>query len=216
MKLILLGAPGSGKGTQADVLTKNFSIRKISLGDILREEVKKDSDLGKKVSEYMEKGVLVPDEIVGNVIEENIADESFVLDGYPRNLAQAENLHKIFEGKGIRITAVIYLDVTTETVIKRLSGRRICKQCGANYHVTNMPPKTEGICDNCATQLSQRKDDNADVIKRRLEVFCAESAPLKDYYEKKGSLLVVDANKDAQGVFKDIDQRLKNGKYSVS
>ncbi len=216
MKLILLGAPGSGKGTQADVLTKNFSLRKISLGDILREEVKKGSDLGRKVSEYMEKGVLVPDEIVGKVIEENITDEKFVLDGYPRNPAQAENLRRIFETKGIKITAAIYLDVTAETVINRLSGRRICKQCGANFHVTNMPPKVEGVCDNCGAHLTQREDDTPEVIKKRLEVFASESVPLKKYYQNEGILLVVDANKDAQGVFKDIDQQLKDGKHSLS
>ncbi|MBN2484104.1 MAG: adenylate kinase [Candidatus Omnitrophica bacterium] len=211
MKLILLGAPGSGKGTQAVVLAKNFKIRKISLGDILREEVKKDSELGRKVKQYMEQGVLVPDEVVGAVIEENIKDEGFVLDGYPRNLAQAENLQKIFERKHIQITAVVYLDVTTETVVKRLSGRRICPQCGANFHITNMPPKVEGVCDACGSKLIQRKDDNPEVIEKRIEVFEAESAPLKDYYQKEDNLLVVDANKDAQEVFMDISSLLKNG-----
>ena len=216
MKLILLGAPGSGKGTQAGILTKNLNLRQISLGDILRQEVKKESELGKKVKAYMEQGVLVPDDIVGAVIEQNIADEGFVLDGYPRNIAQAENLQKIFDSKNIQLTAVVYLDVTTDTVIKRLSGRRVCKRCGGNFHVINMPPKTEGICDNCNSPLTQRKDDNTEVIARRLEVFEAESAPLKDYYQGKGNLLVVDANKDAQDVFKDIAGILKDGQYSQS
>ncbi|MCK9614527.1 MAG: adenylate kinase [Candidatus Omnitrophica bacterium] len=198
MKIILFGAPGSGKGTQAIALSEHYKLKRISLGDIFREEVKKDSPLGKEVKSYMEKGLLVPDILVSKVIEENLNEENFILDGYPRNLNQAKTLDKILVKKGASIDAFIYLEVDEPTILERLTKRLVCKQCGANYHMVNMPPKKTGICDSCGSELIQRKDDTPEVIKKRWEVFLNENKSLLDYYKKKNKLIAIDArgNKD--------------------
>lgn len=214
MRLILLGAPGSGKGTQANSLSDYFKIKKISLGDILREEVKKDTDLGKKVIAYMEKGLLVPDEIVSLVVEQSLDNNGFVLDGYPRNLTQSKNLDTILQKKNLSLEAVVYLKVDKDVAIKRLSGRRVCKKCHANYHLETMPPKKEGVCDLCGSALIQRNDDKPEVIEKRWEVFQEEASPLFTYYQEKHKLLAVDANKSPEEVFENIIVELKNGKHS--
>jgi adenylate kinase len=208
MRLILLGAPGSGKGTQAKTLSEYYKTKRISLGDILREEVKKGTDLGKKVKGYMEKGVLVPDDIVSLVIEENIDRDGFIIDGYPRNISQAQNLDDILNKKGSNLDTAIYLDVNESIVIKRLSGRRVCKACGANFHIENMPPKRPGICDLCGAELIQRNDDKPEVIRKRWQVFEEESQPLINYYKEKKKLIVIDANREAEEVFEDIIKSL--------
>jgi len=198
VKIILFGAPGSGKGTQAIVLSEHYKLKRISLGDIFREEVKKDSSLGKEVKSYMEKGLLVPDALVSKVIEENLNEENFILDGYPRNLNQAKTLDKILEKKGESVDAFIYLEVDEPTILERLTKRLVCKKCGANYHMVNMPSKKTGICDSCGSELIQRKDDTPEVIKKRWEVFLNENKSLLDYYKTKNKLIAIDArgNKD--------------------
>ncbi|UCG35124.1 MAG: adenylate kinase [Candidatus Omnitrophota bacterium] len=209
MKVILFGAPGSGKGTQAPLLSKHLNVATISLGDILREEVKRDSELGREVKGYMEKGALVPDGVVARVIEENVDKEGFILDGYPRNLAQAKNLEEVLQKKGQGIDAFIYFEVDEDTVINRLSKRIVCKKCGALYHLVNMPPAHEGVCDVCQGSLYQRKDDNPTVIKKRLEVFMQESRNVVDFYRDCGKLITVDARKEKDDVFAQIKEKLK-------
>ena len=209
MRIILFGAPGSGKGTQAVVLSEYYKAKKVSLGDILREEVKKNSELGQQVKSYMEKGLLVPDELVSRVIEENINGGSFILDGYPRNVAQALVLDAIMKRKKIDYDAFIYLDVNDHTLINRLSKRLVCKGCGANYHLVNMPPIKKGICDKCAGELIQRKDDTPEVIKKRLEVFVKESKSILDFYQKQGKLITVNASDERDAVFARIKMILE-------
>lgn len=209
MKIVLFGSPGSGKGTQAVVLSERLNLKKISLGDILREEVKKNSNLGEEVKSYMEKGLLVPDSVVSKVIEENIDSKDFILDGYPRNLSQAQNLDKILEERGQKIDIFINMDIDEKTIINRLSKRRVCKKCGVNYHLENLPPKKEGICDSCGSELIQRKDDTLPVIKKRWEVFLKESKQVLNFYKKKGKLLNIDALGDKEKVFEKIQDKIK-------
>jgi len=208
MKIILFGAPGSGKGTQATVLSEHFKLKKISLGDIFREEVKKDSKLGKEVKSYMEKGLLVPDELVSRVVEENVNEDNFLLDGYPRNINQAKTLDEILKKQGNDIDLFINLEVDEKTIIDRLSKRLVCKKCGANYHLINMPPKKANVCDKCSSELIQRKDDTPTVIKKRWEVFLKENKSLLDFYQKKGKLMIIDARGNKDDVFARIKQKL--------
>lgn len=208
MKIILFGAPGSGKGTQAQVLSEKLHLEKISLGDIFREEVKKDTALGKEVKLYMEKGLLVPDDLVSQVIEMHLGMEDFILDGYPRNFNQAKTLKNILERKGKDIDWFIYLEVDEKTIVTRLSQRRVCKKCGANYHLQNMPPKKEGTCDACREDLIQRKDDTPEVIKKRCEVFLNESKNLLDFYRNEKKLVTIDAKGNKDDVFARIKEKL--------
>lgn len=204
MNLVLFGAPGSGKGTQAIILSERFNLTRISLGDILRSEVKENTPLGQEVKSYMEKGALVPDALVAKVIENHIKAGGFILDGYPRNLAQAKTLAKILQKNKIEIDRFIYLEADRDTVVNRLSKRIVCKSCGANYHLQNMPPKKAGICDKCSGQLIQRKDDNPEVILKRWEVFLKESKDLIEFYQKQGKLFRVDGSIDKDLVFEKI------------
>ncbi|MCF7873035.1 MAG: adenylate kinase [Candidatus Omnitrophica bacterium] len=209
MRLILFGAPGSGKGTQADILAKEFDLSKISLGDILRQEVKKDSDLGARVKQYMDKGELVPNDTVKEVIDANLIDDNFILDGYPRNRKQAETLDSILREKIRSIDAFIYLDVNRDIIVDRLSKRRVCKKCGANYHLDTMPPKKDSICDNCGSELVQRDDDKPDVIKKRWDVFIENSKGIFDFYKQKGVFISVDGDKKKEEVFEQVKEKLK-------
>ncbi|MEI8350356.1 MAG: adenylate kinase [Candidatus Omnitrophota bacterium] len=208
MKIILFGAPGSGKGTQAVVMSDYWHLKKISLGDILREEVKQDSNLGKEVKQYMEKGLLVPDELVSRLIEEHITSDAFILDGYPRNLHQATVLEGIFKKKGITVDAFIYLEVDEKAIVDRLSQRRVCKNCGTNYHLKNMPSKKDGICDACGHELIQRKDDTSAVIKKRWEVFITESKSILDFYKAQDKLVAVDGRGNKDEVFARVKNKL--------
>jgi len=185
MNIILFGSPGSGKGTQAVLLADFLGIRKISLGDILREEVKKGSNLGEEIKSYMERGALVSDELVSRVVEENIDKRGFLLDGYPRNLNQAEKLDEILNKNNSDIDSVIYLDIDEQAIVGRLSKRRICKSCGANYSLTNKPAKNKSICDKCGGVLTQRSDDDPEVIKSRWQVFSQEVDKILNFYQKK-------------------------------
>lgn len=214
MKYLIFGAPGSGKGTQAKDLADTYGMKQIALGDILREEVKKDSPLGQKVKGYMAQGALVPDEVVGSVIEENLNVDKFILDGYPRNINQAKHLDSIFEKKGIKIDGVLYLDVNQDTITKRLANRRVCLNCQAVYHLINIPPKQEGVCDKCATELSIRKDDVPEVIAQRWQVFVDESKPVLDFYQQKGLLIKVDANDKKDVVVKRLNDAIDKNEHS--
>jgi adenylate kinase len=208
LNLVLLGAPGSGKGTQAKVLSEHCGIKKISLGDILRQEAHKNSQLGQTVKKYMTEGVLVPDEITKEVIESAINKAGFVLDGFPRNLNQAKTLEQILESKGITLDKVLYLDVTEEVAVRRLSGRRICKNCGFLYHVVTMPSKKEGICDKCGLALSVREDDKEATVRRRWQVFMEETHGLIEHYKNQDKLLSVNGSQDKDLVFAQIKKKL--------
>lgn len=207
MNVVLFGAPGSGKGTQTPDLVALTGAKVISLGDMLRAEVKAGSDLGKEVQGYMDKGLLAPDELVSRVIEENITD-GFILDGFPRNVAQAKTLDDILQKKGLALDKCLYFSVDEKTVVERLSKRRICRQCGKLYHLVNMPSKKEGICDVCGGELYQRKDDNAEVIKKRWEVFLQEGSKVVDYYKQQDKLLSVDARDHKDVVLERIKAQL--------
>ena len=194
--LILLGPPGAGKGTQAGKLKEKFNIPHISTGDIFRENIKNGTELGKRAKEYMDKGELVPDELVIGIVTSRLDEadckNGFVLDGFPRTAHQAEELGKYFEQTGREKYKVIDIFVDKSELIRRLSGRRLCKSCSAIYHVTGMPSKVQGICDVCGGELYQRSDDNEETVANRTEVYNSQTKPLTDYYEKKGNIIHVD------------------------
>lgn len=198
MKIILLGAPGAGKGTQAEVICNRYNIPAISTGNIIREALKTGTEMGLKAKSYMESGALVPDEVVIGIIKERIVKDDckdgFILDGFPRTIPQAEALDKM----GIVIDKVIDIEVPDEKIINRMSGRRVCEKCGASYHLEYKKPKVEGICDACSGTLIQRKDDHPDTVKSRLDVYHSETEPLKDYYEKQGKLTVVEGQEEIE------------------
>lgn len=191
MKLILLGAPGAGKGTQAQVICENKNIPAISTGNILREALKNGTEMGLKAKSFMESGQLVPDEILIGIIKDRIKEEDckngFILDGFPRTIPQAEALDQM----GADIDVVLDIEVSDEDIVTRMSGRRVCEKCGASYHMLYKQPKTEGVCDACQGALVQRKDDHPDTVKERLEVYHSQTEPLKEYYSKQGKLRVV-------------------------
>ena len=192
MKLILLGPPGAGKGTQAEILNKKLGIPTISTGNILRAAVKNGTQVGLKAKEYMDAGKLVPDEVIIGVISERLAEadcqNGFILDGVPRTIPQAEALEKA----GISFDAVVSIEISDEEIVERMAGRRVCTACGAPYHVKNMPPKVEGVCDACGGKLEARADDKPKVVRDRLQVYHKETAPLKDFYAARNLLKTVD------------------------
>ena len=212
MIIILFGPPGAGKGTQAKLLSEHIKSEHISTGDLLRVHVKNNTPLGQKAKSYMNKGELVPDELVTDMITEYIQklnrDSGFILDGYPRTQAQAESLAKILEGVGREVDYAIYCDASKEIIVRRLCGRRVCKQCGRIYHVENMPPKKDMMCDECGIALYQRDDDTEATILNRLNVYHKQSTPVLDYYENKGLLKRVDGNQDARKVFAQLTESL--------
>lgn len=193
--VILLGAPGAGKGTHAKRLSSLLGIPHISTGDIFREEMEKNSELGQEVRRYVEKGELVPDEVVNQIVKKRLLQDDckkgFILDGYPRTLQQAEALEQILKELSLPLKKVINLVVSEEEIIRRLSGRRICRNCGAIFHIVNMPPKKEGICDYCGGELYQRDDDKPEAIRHRLAVYHKQTEPLIRFYEEKGLLVNV-------------------------
>ncbi len=212
MNLILLGAPGAGKGTQAKLIVSKYSIPQISTGDMLREAVAKQTELGKKAKEYMDRGELVPDEVVIGIVKERLAqpdcEKGFILDGFPRTLKQAKVLDEILEDLGKKIDAVINVAVPEDEIVKRIVNRRTCKNCGAVYHLIYNPPKEPGKCDKCGGELYQRDDDKEETVKERLRVYKAQTEPLIDYYSKKGLVYNVDGTKSIEGVFKEIEEIL--------
>ena len=193
--VILLGAPGAGKGTHAKRLSSLLGIPHISTGDIFREEMEKNSELGQEVRRYVESGELVPDEVVNQIVKKRLSQDDckkgFILDGYPRTLQQAEALEQILKEISLPLKKVINLVVSEEEIIRRLSGRRICRNCGAIFHIVNMPPKKEGICDYCGGELYQRDDDKPEAIRHRLAVYHKQTEPLIRFYEEKGLLVNV-------------------------
>lgn len=212
MKLVLIGCPGAGKGTQAKKLSAHFDIAHISTGDLLRDEIKNGTDLGKKVSEIINAGKLVSDEIVSEMLAKRItADDckkGYILDGYPRNVAQAEGLNAIVG----QLDKVICYEVDDEVIIDRMSGRRSCPGCGKMYHIHYNPPKTEGKCDDCGTDLIQRKDDNKETVVNRLKVYHETTAPVIDYYDNQGILLKVNGVGDIDDIFNTVVSALEGNK----
>jgi len=206
--LILLGPPGAGKGTQAVKLKEKFNIPHISTGDIFRENIKNGTELGKKAKEYMDKGALVPDELVIGIVTSRLSEDDckkgFLLDGFPRTVHQAEELGKYFEKSGREKYKVIDIFVDKEELVQRLSGRRLCKACGAVYHVAGMPSKVQGICDTCGGELYQRPDDNEETVANRIEVYNSQTKPLTDYYNKKGNIIRIDGMIGLEEVFVEI------------
>ena len=204
MNLILLGAPGAGKGTQAELLVKKLSIPAISTGNMLREAIANGTELGKKAKQFMDEGALVPDELILGIIGDRVAQsdcaKGFILDGVPRTLAQAEAL----EAKGIRIDHVVSIEVDDSVIEGRMTGRRVCGKCGASYHVVANPPKVDGVCDNCGSELVIRKDDKPETVRKRLEVYHATTEVLKDFYGKLGRLCVVNGDQSIEGANEDI------------
>ena len=204
MNLILLGAPGAGKGTQAEMLAAKLQIPTISTGNMLREAMANGSELGKEVKKYMDSGSLVPDELVLNLVAERTAqpdcENGFILDGVPRTLAQAQAL----DHKGVRIDHVVSIEIDDTVIVGRMSGRRVCPKCGASYHVSVNPPKQEGICDLCGEQVAIRKDDAPETVLHRLEVYHQSTEVLKDYYARQGKLRLVPGDQPIESAFQEI------------
>ena len=210
MNLILLGGPGAGKGTQAKKLIDEFKIPQISTGDMLRAALAEKTELGLKAKEYMDKGALVPDSVVIGLVEQRLAkpdcESGYILDGFPRTVPQAEALDQVLNQLGQEIDHVLSIDVDNDELVKRLSGRRTCRSCGAMYHVMFSPPKKEGVCDKCRGELYQRDDDNETTVRNRLKVYEEQTAPLISFYQKKGLLREVEGT----GSIDDIYSRLKS------
>ncbi|MBQ3783901.1 MAG: adenylate kinase [Lachnospiraceae bacterium] len=208
MKIIMLGAPGAGKGTQAKRIAEKYSIPHISTGDIFRANIKEGTDLGKKAKEYMDKGALVPDELVCDLVVDRIsqadAKNGYVLDGFPRTIPQAEALDAALTKIGEKVDFAIDVDVPDDNIINRMSGRRACVACGGTYHVVFNPTKVEGVCDACGGQLILRDDDQPETVKNRLKVYHEQTQPLIDYYTKKNILKSVDGTQDMSKVFDSI------------
>lgn len=214
MNIVLLGAPGAGKGTQAVLISKKYNLPHISTGQILRENIKANTELGKKAQPLVEKGELVPDELVVDMVKSRLSEDDckngFILDGFPRNSKQAEVLDNCLADLNISLNYALNFTCPPDLIVQRLSGRRVCKECGANYHIENMPPKAENICDLCNGQLYQRKDDTIETIKNRLQVYQDTALPLIDYYKQKGIVYDVAADKDPEQIDLVLGQLLKN------
>jgi adenylate kinase len=204
LNLVLLGPPGAGKGTQAERLVTDFDLPYYATGDILRQAVKDETELGKQAKGYMDRGELVPDDLICKVIMERIdqpeAEDGFLLDGFPRNIEQADILEKALENRGRKLTAALLIDASDDEVIKRISGRRVCVKNGHVYHVDFDPPKHEDVCDQDGSRLIQRDDDKPETIKKRLEVYHAQTKPLIDYYESRGTLRRFDGSRSPSEV----------------
>jgi adenylate kinase len=209
MKIILFGPPGAGKGTQAKLMVEKYRLPHISTGDILRSEVKGNTDLGKEAKGYMESGKLVPDSLVTEMVKKRLSGNDlgrgFILDGFPRTEAQAKALDVML---GSAIDLAVYFATSEKIVVQRLTGRRVCPKCGTNYHVKNMPPKKENVCDTCQVDLFQRPDDNEATVRNRLAVYLKESEAVLDYYKKQGKRVDISGDLDASEVFSIISKRL--------
>ena len=208
MKIIMLGAPGAGKGTQAKMIAEKYAIPHISNGDIFRANIREGTKLGEEAKQYMDQGLLVPDELTVKILLDRVAKEDcrngYVLDGFPRTIPQAEVLDQALNGLGDKIDYAIDVNVPDENIIKRMSGRRACLSCGATYHVEHIPPQKEGICDTCGEKLVLRDDDKPETVQNRLHVYHEQTQPLIDFYTQKGILKAVDGTKDMEAVFHSI------------
>lgn len=208
VRTILLGPPGAGKGTQAERMIEKYNIPHISTGDIFRENIKNGTELGKKAQEYMNKGELVPDDLVCEIATDRLKKDDckngFLLDGFPRTVYQAEKLDEFLAANGQKLDKVLDLEVSNEELMRRITGRRVCKDCGATYHVVNFPSKVPGKCDKCGGVLIQRSDDNEETAKNRIDVYNRETKPLIDYYEKAGNIAHIDGEISPDKTFEDI------------
>jgi adenylate kinase len=216
MRIILLGPPGAGKGTQAASIVEKYNIPHISTGDIFRKNIKEGTDLGKKAKEYMDQGLLVPDELTVGLVTDRITQDDckngFMLDGFPRNVSQAEQLDAFLKENNIELSNVINIEVDKSILVSRAVGRRICKSCGATYHVEFNAPKNEGICNVCQGELYQRADDNEETVSKRIQVYLDETKPLADYYAKEGILSNINGQQSIDEVFGDIVAALGSDK----
>ena len=212
MRLILLGPPGAGKGTQASSIVAEYGITHISTGDIFRHNIKNETELGKKVKSYLDNGQLVPDELTIDLVWDRLSKDDckkgFLLDGFPRTINQAEALQKGLEERGLKLDKVINIDVDKNILVKRLSGRRVCKNCGETYHVDNKPSEKEGVCDKCSGEVIQRADDNEKTVLDRIEVYEKQTFPLIDFYKNLGLILTVDGTLSIEDVFSQIKESL--------
>jgi adenylate kinase len=212
MRVVFLGAPGVGKGTQADRIAAQYLVAKISTGDLLREAVRGQTALGLEAKSYMDEGKLVPDAVVIGLVREKLADpvcaNGFVLDGFPRTVPQAEALGSVLNSKGIALDRVVNFQVSREDIVRRLSGRRSCQKCQATFHMDFAPPKVNEVCDRCGESLVQRSDDRRDAIEMRLKVYDEQTAPLVRYYQERGLLLSLDGSGTVNSVFQHLSQEL--------
>jgi adenylate kinase len=215
MFLVFLGAPGAGKGTQAAVIANNLGLAHIASGDLFRQAVEKGTELGKLVKTYMDKGVLVPDELTIQLISERLSEpgckNGCVFDGFPRTMEQARALDKMMAERGSAIDRAVYIEVPEEALLKRLTGRWICRKCQTPYHEVNSPPKVPGICDKCGGELYQRSDDKEETIRERLKVYFAQTTPLLDYYKAAGKLAAINGDQDIKQVSRDIIDVIRRG-----
>lgn len=216
MNIVLMGLPGAGKGTQADKIIEKYDIPHISTGDMFRAAMKNGTELGLEAKSYIDKGALVPDEVTIGIVRERLAEpdceNGFLLDGFPRTIEQAEALDNILADLGRKVEHVINIKVEEDELVKRLTGRRICKVCGSSYHLVFNPPKVEGVCDKDGGELYQRADDNLETVSNRLEVNIKQSQPLLDFYNNKNVLTDIDGQKDINDVFADVDALLKSSR----
>lgn len=208
MKIVMLGGPGAGKGTQAKMIAERFAIPHISTGDIFRANIKEGTELGRKAKEYMDQGLLVPDELTCDLVVDRIAKDDakngYVLDGFPRTIVQAEALKDALDKRGEAVEFALNIDVPDDNIVRRMSGRRACVSCGATYHMVYNPPKKDGICDVCCSELILRDDDKPETVKKRLDVYHDQTQPLIEYYEKSGVLKNIDGTQDIDVVFHEI------------
>lgn len=213
MYILLMGPPGAGKGTQAEKLIREYGIPQISTGDIFRAAVKSGTALGKEAKSYMDKGALVPDSVTVGIVKERLAQDDckkgWILDGFPRTSAQASALDAILHDLGIQLTAVLDFNVNRDDLVKRVSGRLVCRQCGASFHKEFRPPKQEGVCDNCGGELYQRADDNEVTVRERLAVYDTSTKPLIDYYKVSGRYYEINGDQSMDKVFADVQAALK-------
>ena len=213
MKIILMGPPGAGKGTQAEKLVELYQIPHISTGDMFRKAQKDGTELGLKAKSYMDQGQLVPDEVTVGIVKERLAEadckEGFLLDGFPRTVQQADALDTILAELDMALDCVVNIEVDKAFLVDRLTGRRVCRACGATYHIANKAPKVEGICDKCGGELYQRGDDTIETVSNRLDVYAAQTAPLIDYYKSKGIMSSIDGSKSMEEVLADIRTALE-------
>ena len=208
MKIILMGPPGAGKGTQAEKLVELYQIPHISTGDMFRKAQKEGAELGLKAKSYMDQGQLVPDEVTVGIVKERLAEDDckggFLLDGFPRTVQQADALDGILVELDLALDRVVNIEVDKAFLVDRLTGRRVCRACGATFHVTNKAPKVEGVCDKCGGELYQRNDDKVETVSNRLDVYAAQTAPLIEYYQSKGIMSSIDGSKSMEDVLADI------------